>query len=99
MSNGMAEEVHAAITGGTGMYEGVTGQIHNVVSGPGSSTGPSTSSVQTKIDAKPPSSSLRPLAEAGGALSDQADLASVRGLHGLGLVGLSGHSMTTGSPP
>ena len=35
VSNGMAEEVYAAITGGTGKYEGVTGQIHNVVSGPG----------------------------------------------------------------
>ena len=35
VANGMATSFTAAITGGTGIYEGVTGQIRNVVSGPG----------------------------------------------------------------
>jgi len=85
--NGMAEEVYAAITGGTASMRGSPDRSATSYRDRASSTGPSTSSGQTKIDAKPPSSSLRPLAEAGGALSDQAGLASVRGLPGLGLVG------------
>ncbi len=32
---GRRKRFTAAITGGTGKYEGATGQIHNVVSGPG----------------------------------------------------------------
>jgi hypothetical protein len=35
VANGMATSFTAAITGGTGIYEGVTGQILNVVSAPG----------------------------------------------------------------
>jgi hypothetical protein len=35
VANGMATRFTAAIIGGTGIYEGVTGQIRNVVSAPG----------------------------------------------------------------
>ena len=35
VANGMATTFTAAVTGGTGIYEGVTGQILNVITGPG----------------------------------------------------------------
>jgi len=35
VANGMATTFTAAVTGGTGIYEGVTGQIRNVITAPG----------------------------------------------------------------
>jgi len=35
VANGMATRFTAAVTGGTGIYQGVTGQILNVVTAPG----------------------------------------------------------------
>jgi hypothetical protein len=35
VANGMSAKPTAAVTGGTGIHEGVTGQIRNVITGPG----------------------------------------------------------------
>jgi len=35
VANGMSPKFTAAVTGGTGIYKGVTGQIRNVATGPG----------------------------------------------------------------